>query len=59
MRELDSSVLSPFSDTYESSDKPEFLPTTDVPLDPHSQEYHEKLVAVLGLDSDTYSHVDP
>ena len=56
---LDSSVLSPFSDTYESSDKPEFLPTTDVPLDPHSQEYHEKLVAVLGLDSDTYSHVDP
>ena len=56
---LDSSVLSPFSDTYESSDKPEFLPTTDAPLDPHSQEYHEKLVAALGLDSDSYSHVDP
>ena len=56
---LDSLVLSPFSDTYESSDKPEFLPTTDAPLDSHSQEYNEKLVAALSLDSDSYSHVDP
>ena len=57
---LDSSVLSSFGDLSESIDKPEFVPTIpNVPLDPYSVEYHEKLVEALGLNNENYSHVDP
>ena len=42
------------------SDHPHAFPPTDSGgLDPHSEEYFNKLVQALELDSPTYSHVDP
>ena len=35
-----------------------FLPAETVGLDPHSEEYFQKLVAALDLDTDIYAHVD-
>ena len=34
-------------------------PVENVGLDPHSEEYFQKLVATLDLDTDTYAYVDP
>ena len=34
-------------------------PVEIVDLDPHSEEYFQKLVAALDLDIDSYAHVDP
>ena len=33
-------------------------PPENVGFDPHSEEYFQKLIAALDLDTDTYSHVD-
>ena len=56
---LDSSVLSPFLPEPESDHPHAFPPTDSGGLDPHSEEYFNKLVQTLELDSPTYSHVDP
>ena len=56
---LDSSVLSPFLPEPESDHPHAFPPTDSGGLDPHSEEYFNKLVQALELDSPTYSHVDP
>ena len=36
-----------------------FPPTSTVHLDPHSEEYYQKLVEALELDTQAYSHVRP
>ena len=42
------------------SDHPHAFPPLDSAVfDPHSEEYFNKLVTALDLDSPTYSHVDP
>ena len=56
---LDSSVLAPFLLEPESDYPDEFPPLDSAVLDPHSEEYFNELVTALGLDSPTYSHVDP
>ena len=56
---LDSSVLAPFLPEPESDHPHEFPPLDSAVLDPHSEEYFNKLVTSLDLDSPTYSHVDP
>ena len=56
---LDSSVLSPFLPEPESDHPHAFPPTDSGGLDPHSEEYFNKLVQALELDPPTYSHVDP
>ena len=56
---LDSSILSPFLPEPESDHPHAFPPTDSGGLDPHSDEYFNKLVHALELDSRTYSHVDP
>ena len=58
---LDSSILSPFREPQEDQqDTVEFLPnTTQILLDPYSEEYHNALVNALKLDTELYAHVDP
>ena len=56
---LDSSILSPFLPEPESDHPHAFPPTDSGGLDPHSDEYFNKLVHALEQDSPTYSHVDP
>ena len=56
---LDSSVLAPFLPEPESDHSHAFPPFDSAVLDPHSEEYFNKLVTALDLDSFTYSHVDP
>ena len=56
---LDSSVLAPFLPEPESDHPHAFPPLDSAVLDPHSEEYFNKLVTALDLDSPTYSHVDP
>ena len=36
-----------------------YPPVEIVDLDPHSEEYFQKLVAALDLETDSYAHVDP
>ena len=36
-----------------------FAPIAPAPLDPYSEEYHQKLIDALQLDSDKYHHVPP
>ena len=36
-----------------------FPPTSTVYLDPHSEEYYQKLVEAFELDTQAYSHVSP
>ena len=55
---LDSSILSPFLPEPDL-DHPEALPLTEgVYLDPYSDEYFDKLVAALELDSPMYTNID-
>ena len=56
---LDSSYLSPFLPEPDL-DPPHVYPLVEiVDLDPHSEEYFQKLVAASDLDTDSYAHVDP
>ena len=58
---LDSSCLSPFLPEPDV-DPPHVYPPPPVEivdLDPHSEEYFQKLVAAIDLDTDSYAHVDP
>ena len=55
---LDSSILSPFLPEPDL-DHPDALPTTGgVYLDPYANEYFDKLVAALELDSPIYANID-
>ena len=56
---LDSSILSPFLPEPDIDHPNIFLPSGDVHLDPYSEEYFQKLVEALDLDTSTYSHVSP
>ena len=58
---LHSSILSPFREPQEDQQyTAEFLPnTTQIPLDPYSEEYHNALVNALKLDTELYAHVYP
>ena len=56
---LDSSILSPFSPEPDIDHPNMFPPTSTVHLDPHSEEYYQKLVEALELDTQAYSHVSP
>ena len=56
---LDSSLLHPFL-SEPDLDHPDALPPTGgVFLDPHSEEYFDKLVKALELDGPLYAKVDP
>ena len=56
---LDSSILSPFLPEPDIDHPNMFPPTSPVHLDPHSEEYYQKLVEALELDTQAYSHVSP
>ena len=56
---LDSSILSPFFPEPDIDHPNMFPPTGTVHLDPHSEEYYQKLVEALELDTQAYSHVSP
>ena len=56
---LDSSILSPFFPEPDIDHSNMFPPTSTVHLDPHSEEYYQKLVEALELDTQAYSHVSP
>ena len=56
---LDSSILSPFLPEPDIDHPNLFPPTSDVRLDPHSEEYYQKLVEALELDTQAYFHVNP
>ena len=56
---LDSSYLSPFLPEPDLDPPYVYPPVEIVDLDPHSDEYFQKLVAALDLDTDSYTHVDP
>ena len=58
---LDSSILSSFREPQEDQqDSVKFIPnTTQILLDPYSEEYHNALVNALKLDTELYAHVDP
>ena len=56
---LDSSVLASFLPELESDHPHAFPPLDSAVLDSHSEEYFNKLVTALDLDSPTYSHIDP
>ena len=57
---LDSFYLSPFlPEPYLDPPHVHPPPVEFVDLDPHSEEYFQKLVAALDLDTDSYAHVDP
>ena len=51
--------LSPFLPEPDIDRPNIFLPSGDVHLNPYSQEYFQKLVEALALDTSTYSHVSP
>ena len=53
---LDSSILSPFLPEPDIDHLNIFPPTSDVHLDPHSEEYYHKLVEALELDTQAYFH---
>ena len=53
-----SRLLHPFSQPDGSDDR-DLPPQCTFPLDPFSEQYHEKLRDGPRLDSDEYSHVDP
>ena len=55
----DSSILPPFLPEQDIDHPNIFPPTSAVHLDPHSEEYYQKLVEVLYLDTQAYSHVNP
>ena len=52
---LDSSILSPFLPEPDL----DIPPVENVGLDPHSEEYFQKLVTALDLETENYAHVDP
>ena len=56
---LDSSYLSPFLPEPDLDPPYVYPPVEIVDLDPHSEEYFQKLVAALDLDTESYVHVDP
>ena len=56
---LDSSYLSPFLPEPDLDPPYVYPPVETVDLDPHSEEYFQKLVAALDLDTESYAHVDP
>ena len=56
---LDSSILSPFLETDTENPSNMFAPIGPTPPDPYSEEYHQKLIDALQLDSDQYHHVPP
>ena len=56
---LDSSYLSPFLPEPDLDPPYVYPPAEIVDLDPHSEEYFQKLVAALDLDTESYAHVDP
>ena len=56
---LDSSILSPFLPEPDTDHSNIFPPTIAVHLDHHSDEYYQKLVEALELDTQAYSHVNP
>ena len=56
---LDSSYLSPFLPEPDFDPPYVYPPVEIVDLDPHSEEYFQKLVAALDLDTQSYAHVDP
>ena len=56
---LDSSILSPLLPEPDIDHPNLFPPTSDVRLDPHSEEYYQKLVEALELDTQAYFHVNP
>ena len=56
---LDSSFLSSFLSEPDLDPPHVFPPAENVGLDPHSEEYFQKLVATLDLDKDIYAHVNP
>ena len=59
LRGLDSSYLSPFLPEPDLDPPYVYPPVEIVDLDPHSEEYFQKLVAALDLDTESYAHVDP
>ena len=56
---LDSSYLSPFLPEPDPDPPYVYPPVELVDLDPHSEEYFQKLVAALDLDTESHAHVDP
>ena len=54
---LDSSILSSFFPEPDIDHPHIFPPSGDVHLDPYSEEYFQKLVETLDLDTFTYSHL--
>ena len=56
---LDSSILSSFLPEPDIDHPNMFSPTSTLHLDPHSEEYYQKLVEALELDTQAYSHVSP
>ena len=55
----DSSFLSPFLPELDLDPPHVFPPAESVDLDPHSEEYFQKLVPALDLDTDIYAHLNP
>ena len=51
---LDSSYLSPFLPEPDLDSPYVYPPVEIVDLDPHSEEYFQKLVAVLDLEKEVY-----
>lgn len=58
---LDSSILSPFPEPRKDQQAAvKFHPnTTQTPMDPYSEEYHNALKKALKFDTGLYTHVDP
>ena len=56
---LDSSLLHPFLSEPDLDHPDTLSPTCGVYLDPHSDEYFDKLVKTLELDGPLYAKVDP
>ena len=56
---LDSSILSPFLPEPDLDPPHMFPPVENVGLDPHFEEYFQKLVTALDLETENYAHVDP
>ena len=55
---LDSFYLSNFLPEPDLDPRHVYPPVEIVDLDPHSEEYFQKLVAASDLDTDSYAHVD-
>ena len=55
----DSSILSPFLPEPDLDPPHIFPPVENAGLDPHSDEYFQKLVTALDLETENYAHVDP